>query len=70
MMARATRTIAPPEKLVPWNSTMWKPLDSEVVVSTRPEPTTGGGGAVGVLLLVPMFLQVLHSKKGMEMLNC
>ena len=58
MIARATRTMAPPEKLV------------DVDVSMRPEPTTGGGGAAGVLLLVPMFSQLLHLTKGMEILNC
>ena len=54
MIVKATRTIAPPEKLVPWNSTMWHPDDSEVDVSMLPEPMTGGGGAAGVLLLVPI----------------
>ena len=69
MMAKATRTMAPPEKLVPWNSTMWNPVDSVEVVLTLPEPTTGVGGGAGVLLLVPM-LQVLHWYAGTEIRKC
>lgn len=50
-----TRKIAPAEKLVPWNSTKWNPDNSVEVVLTLPLPTTGGGGAAGVLLVVPIF---------------
>ena len=70
MMAKATRTMAPPEKLVPWNSTMWNPVDSVEVVLTLPEPTTGVGGEAGVLLPEPIVLQVLHWYAGTEIRNC
>ena len=60
----------PPEKLVPWNSTMWNPEDSVEDVSMLPEPTTGVGGEAGVLLPVPIVLQVLHLSAGTEILNC
>ena len=35
------------EKLVPWNSRIWNPVDSVEVLSMLPEPTTGAGGVGG-----------------------
>ena len=68
MTANATRTMAPPEKLVPWNSTMWNPVDSVEVVLMLPEPTTGVGGGAGLLLLEPILVS-LHLRFGEENLK-
>ena len=47
----------PPVKLDPWNSNMWNPVDSVVVVSILllPLPTRGFSGAAGFVLEDPIF---------------
>ena len=56
MIARAVSMKAPPVKLDPWNSNMWNPVDSVVVVSILllPLPTRGCLGASGLELDLPI----------------
>ena len=61
MMARAVSIKAPPEKLDPWNTSIWNPVDSVVVDSILllPLPTRGRSGAAGFELDFPI-LELVH----------
>ena len=56
MMVRVQSKKALPVKLEPWNSSIWNPVDSVVVVSILllPLPTRGCLGASGFELDFPM----------------